>query len=322
MKYILFARGVKRFMSAHPQPDTALRGVIPILLVPFDAAGTIDDDGLRAVTQAELALHPQGIGIGGFASEAYKLTDAERLHCAEIVADELAGRVPLIVGLSPGGTFAAIQQARDYAHLHPAAYMTLPPATLHYPQAALVDHYCALADSTAVPIMIQQSPHLPGYAHTGLDAAALAEIANRAPGVRYFKIEGAGSAARIAALRQQAGDAVRIFGGVGGIALVDELTAGADGVLPGVGFNQVFHRAWAAWERGDRAGALAVLAHATPLIDAVSARGHEFSLHARKHILHGRGLIGTATVRRPTVHIDPADLFAVDAALAVLAHLP
>lgn len=296
-----------------------LRGVIPILFVPFHADETIDEMGLRAVTQAELALHPQGIGIGGFASEAYKLTDAERLRCAEIVADEIAGRVPLIIGMAPGGTTAAIQQARQYAAFAPAALMTLPPATMHYPTASVIDHYVRLADAAPAPIMIQMSPHLPGYAHTGLDADALGTIADRAPNVRYFKIEGAESARRIGELRQRIDDRCGIFGGVGGIALVDELAAGADGVLPGIGFNPVFHRAWAAWQGGHHAAALEILRAASPLIEAVSGRGHEFSLHARKHILLSRGVIAAAVVRQPTVSVTHADLEVVSRALAAWA---
>lgn len=291
-----------------------LRGVIPILLVPFTPDGVIDEAGLRAVTRLELADQPQGIGIGGFASEAYKLTDAERLRCAEIVAETIAGAVPLIIGLSPGSTAAAIQQARDYAALRPHALMTLPPHVMHYPVSAIVDHYAALADAASVPIMIQQSPHLPGYVHTGLETDALAAIAQRAPNVRYFKIEGAGSAARIGALRDRLGATVGIFGGVGGIALVDELAAGADGVLPGVGFNPVFHRAWAAWERGDRAGALAILTAASPLIEAVSGHGHEYSLHARKYLLKLRGVIPSDAVRAPGVPFTDADRSAIAAA--------
>ncbi|MGQ9909367.1 MAG: dihydrodipicolinate synthase family protein [Candidatus Flexifilum sp.] len=297
-------------------PDQLLRGVIPILPVPFHPDETIDEDGLRAVVRAELALQPQGIGIGGFASEAYKMTDAERLRCAAIVADEVAGRVPLIIGLSPGGTAAAIEQARQCAAFAPAALMTLPPATMHYPVDAVIDHYVRLAEDAPAPIMIQMSPHLPGYAHTGLDADALATIAERAPNVRYFKIEGAESARRIGALRQRVGDRCGIFGGVGGIALVDELAAGADGVLPGVGFNPVFHRAWAAWEAGRHAAALEILRAAGPLIDAVSGRGHEFSLHARKHLLRERGIISAATVRCPTVSVTAADREAVSRAYA------
>ncbi|MCS7070393.1 MAG: dihydrodipicolinate synthase family protein, partial [Anaerolinea sp.] len=181
---------------------------------------------------------------------------------------------------------------------------------------AVIEHYIRLAEASPVPIMIQMSPHLPGYAHTGLDADALAAIAERAPNVRYFKIEGAESARRIGALRQRIGDRCGIFGGVGGIALVDELAAGADGVLPGVGFNPVFHRAWAAWEAGHHADALEILRAASSLIDAVSGRGHEFSLHARKHLLCERGLIAAPTVRRPTVSAAPTDLEAVSRAYA------
>jgi len=288
--------------------DQLLRGVIPILFVPFHADETIDEAGLRAVTRAELALQPQGIGIGGFASEAYKMTDAERLRCIEIVADEVAGRVPLVIGMAPGGTAAAIQQARQYAVFAPAALMTLPPATMHYPVPAVIDHYVQLAEASPVPIMLQMSPHLAGYAHTGLSAEVLGTIADRAPNVRYFKIEGPESARRIGELRQRVDGHRGIFGGVGGLSLVDELAAGADGVLPGIGFNRVFHRAWAAWEAGQRGAALDVLRAASPLIDAVSGRGHEFSLHARKHLLRALGVIACAVVRQPTVSVTEADL--------------
>ena len=69
------------------------------------------------------------LGVGGFASEAYELTDAERLRCAEIVADEAGPGTPLIIGMAAGSTYAAIQQARQVAALRPAALMVLPPST-------------------------------------------------------------------------------------------------------------------------------------------------------------------------------------------------
>jgi dihydrodipicolinate synthase/N-acetylneuraminate lyase len=57
-----------------------LRGIYPITLTPFDANGQIDEDSLRRVVRFELEGGAHGIGEGGFASEAYKLTDAERLR--------------------------------------------------------------------------------------------------------------------------------------------------------------------------------------------------------------------------------------------------
>ncbi|MBL8156676.1 MAG: dihydrodipicolinate synthase family protein [Anaerolineae bacterium] len=281
-----------------------LRGIIPILITPFDANGRLDEESLRRVVRFELEGGVHGIGVGGFASEAYKLTDAERLRCAEIVAAEVTGQVPLIIGMAAGSTEAAIEQAHVYADMRPAALMVLPPNTMNLDEASLIDHYITLANAADVPIMVQQSPQVQGYSHTQMSPESLAQIAKHAPNVRYFKIEGPGSARRIHALKSRVEEAVRFFGGIGGISLREELEAGCSGLLPGVGFNEVFIDAWAAWERDDPEAVDAVLRRAHPLVEAVSGHGHEFSLHARKSLLKQAGIIDHATVRRPTVRPD------------------
>lgn len=285
-----------------------LRGIIPIVITAFDEAGQIDEDSLRRVVQFELDGGADAIGVGGFASEAYKLSDAERLRCAKIVADTVAGRVPLVIGIAPGSLEVALAQAEQYAPLQAAALMTLPPSTMTHESQTLVDFYVELGQASQTPIKVQQSPQIAAYAHTLLNAEHLAEIASRAPNVHYFKIEGKGAPERITNLRRLVGERVGLFGGVGGLTLLDELRAGANGLLPGVGFNDVFHRVWAAWTASDEAGATAMLQAAQPLIDAVSGRGHEFSLHARKHLLYRAGIISTPYVRKPTVTADAAAL--------------
>jgi 2-keto-3-deoxy-L-arabinonate dehydratase len=190
--------------------------------------------------------------------------------------------------------------------------MTLPPTTMKNDEQALVDHYVDLAATSTVPIMVQVSPQISAYNANTLSVEALAQIADRAPNVRYFKIEGSGSPQRIEALKALIGDKAALFGGVGGIAMRDELQAGASGLLPGCGFNEYFVRVWAAFEAGQDTGP--ILQEAQPLVDAVSGRGHEFSLHARKFLLQRAGIISNAYVRRPTVPIDQA-------ALDSLAHL-
>jgi N-acetylneuraminate lyase len=56
-----------------------LRGIFPIVITPFDSEGrAIDEDSLRRVVRFELDGRADGVGVGGFASEAYKLTDEER----------------------------------------------------------------------------------------------------------------------------------------------------------------------------------------------------------------------------------------------------
>jgi 4-hydroxy-tetrahydrodipicolinate synthase len=281
-----------------------LHGIIPIVLTPFDSLGHIDEESLRRVVRFELEGGAHGLGVGGFASEAYKMTDEERLRCAEIVADEVKGQVPLVIGIAPNSTEAAIDQARIYARLKPEALMTLPPNTMNNDEAALVDHYIVLGNNSEVPIMIQQSPQIPAYAHLQLSTEGLAQISRNSTNVRSFKIEGLSSAKRIHALKQRVTDDVKLFGGVGGIALWEELLSGASGLLPGVGFNEFFLKVWEAWEANDHEKVQMILSDVQPLVEAVSGYGHEFSLHARKYLLARAGIISHVTVRRPTVRPD------------------
>lgn len=296
-----------------------LEGIIPIVFVPFDEQGDVDEKGLQRVVRFELEGGVDGIGVNGFASEAYKLTDDERRRTVEIVAGEVAGSVPLVIGIAPGSTEAAIQQARQFARWHPAALMTLPPATMQVSPAALVDHYVDLGHAADAPLMVQQSPHIQGYAGTGLGTSALAEIAARAANARYFKIEGPGAAERIADLKGAiGGDLVRMFGGGGGITLPDELRAGSSGLIPGVGFNEYFCRAWPLWRAGRQDEALAVLDEVQPLVAAVSGPGHEFSLRARKHLMQRAGYIEHAFVRRPGVDVNRQQLAELDSIVDAL----
>jgi dihydrodipicolinate synthase/N-acetylneuraminate lyase len=285
-----------------------MQGIVPIVFVPFDDAGLIDEAGLRRVVRFELEGGADGIGINGFASEAYKLTDQEREQTAAIVADEVAKQVPLVIGIAAGSTEAAIAQMKALGKLSPAVFMVLPPATFDYTPESLVEHYVKLANSSEVPIMMQHSPHIAQYSHVTLETHHLAEMANRASNIGYFKIEGPGAPDRMRALKPLIPENVKLFGGVGGISFLEELEVGVGGVIPGVGFNEVFHMAWQAWNAGDKARVHEVLTQYQPLVNAVSIKGHEFSLHARKHLAKRAGLISSAKVRSPTVAPSAAEL--------------
>jgi dihydrodipicolinate synthase/N-acetylneuraminate lyase len=285
-----------------------LRGVLPIVFMPFTDDGDIDEVGLRKIVCFELAGGVDGMGVNGFATEAYKLTDDERRQAVEIVAHEVAGEVPLFIGLAPGSTKAAITQANEFAKYQPAALMVLPPATMNNGEKALVDHYINLAESIDTAIMVQQSPHIPQYAHCGLGAELLAEMASRSSNIKYFKIEGPGAPERMAALRSLIDtNKVGLFGGVGGITFSDELRAGASGVIPGVGFNEVFTGSWKMFNEDRLEEVNQILTKYQPLVDAVSAKGHEYSLHARKALMNRAGYIKSAHVRPPTVVFTEQD---------------
>ena len=282
-----------------------LAGIIPILFIPFDDDGGIDETGLRNIARFELAGGVHGIGINGFASEAYKLSEDERWQAAQIVADEINCDIPLVIGIAPSSTRQAIAEARRFATLSPAVLMVLPPHTMSFGAAAWRQHYVALSESSEIPIMLQQAPQIPAYRHCALTAEELAEIALAATNLRYFKIEGAGSAAVIRQLKlllqeDSSADRYAFFGGGGGITVMDEWRAGADGLIPGVGFNDGFLKAWKDWRNGDNDSAMAELQRLQPLVSAISGAGHEHSVLLRKQLMRDAGYIQNAARRPPT----------------------
>jgi len=285
-----------------------LEGIVPILFTPFDENGDIDADGLRNIVRFEVDGGVHAIGINGFASEAYKMTDDERRQTVEIVASELAGALPLIIGIAPNSTEAAVQQARQFAPYQPAALMTLPPPTMDNGAGPLVEFYVELGNAADVAIILQQAPHIPQYRHTELSAEALAEIAERASTVVYYKLEGPGSAAKMRELKPLLPDDRKMFGGGGGITVLEELRNGAAGLIPGVGFNEVFLAAWDKWNSGETETAEAIIKQGAALTRAVSGRGHEYSLHMRKQLMKRYGAIRSAYVRGPTVQFSECDL--------------
>lgn len=290
-----------------------LRGIIPILFIPFRPDGGIDETGLRRIACFEREGGVHGLGINGFASEAYKLNEEERWRAAQIVADEIGGAIPLIIGIAPNSTRQAIAEAKRYAALEPTVLMALPPHTMSYGTKSIQEHFLTLADQSPIPIMLQQAPQIPAYRHCALSAEELAELAHAANNLRHFKIEGPGSATVIRELKQRLheGDstatAYGFFGGGGGITVLDEWRAGADGLIPGVGFNDAFLSAWEDWQNGDTEASVATLQRIQPLIDAVSGAGHEHSVWLRKLIMRDAGYIDHAALRTPVAPALPRD---------------
>ena len=250
-----------------------LDGIAPILFTPFDENGDIDAHSLRKILRFELDGGVHAIGINGFASEAYKMTDDERRENVEIVTSELARAVPLIIGIAPNSTEAAISQARQLAPYRPAALMTLPPADDGQWRSILCRILRGLRQGQRHPDHPPASATYTTVSSHRIAAEALAEIADRAPNVKYFKLEGPGSAAKMKALAPLLGGETRMFGGGGGITVLDELRSGAAGLIPGVGFNEIFLAAWGAWKQSDADATEAVIKKGEALTKAVSGRG-------------------------------------------------
>src|SRR6185503_8419613 len=92
-----------------------IKGAVPVLSMPFDDDGAIDEDSLRREIDFCLAAGSQAICFG-IASESNQLTDAERAQVWSLAARHLNGAAPLVVATSHAsreGTIAHTRLAQE-----------------------------------------------------------------------------------------------------------------------------------------------------------------------------------------------------------------
>ena len=102
-----------------------------------------------------------------------------------------------------------------------------------------------------------------------------------------------------------AGTDLPVFGGLGGVGLIDELACGAAGAMTGFSHPEGLRAALDAYAAGGFAAAREAWAPWLPLANFEGQAA--IGLALRKEILHRRGVLDTPSVRPPAREV-PADL--------------
>ena len=133
----------------------ALFGIIPPMTTPFDAAGELDEAAIRAQVRWLLDAGVHGLAAGGSTGEGHALDQDELRRLVATVTDEAAGRVPVIAGIIVDSTRDAIRRGKAVADLGVAALQVTPVHYLFRPDdAAMLEHFRAIAEATGLPIVI------------------------------------------------------------------------------------------------------------------------------------------------------------------------
>jgi dihydrodipicolinate synthase/N-acetylneuraminate lyase len=105
---------------------TRFTGVIPPMVVPFDAAGGLDETALRAEARFLLDTGIHGISSGGSTGEGALLSDAELRRCLEIIGEENRNRIPLYAGIIRNSTRDVIRAGLEARQAGADALLVTP----------------------------------------------------------------------------------------------------------------------------------------------------------------------------------------------------
>jgi len=290
-----------------------LRGISPVLAVPFRANGDLDGDGFRAVVDHVLSSGVTSALLFGLASEFHKLTDAERDLLCGLFLERTVERpgFAAICSVTDHATHVAVQRATCYQDRGADAVNVLPPHFLDPSPRAVIDHLDAVMAAVEVPVIVQYAPVQTG---TSLQPDDLGRLAERHANFGIVKVESSPPASMIAALARLG---LASFVGQAGLHLPSAVAAGAIGVQPGCSMIPLYQRLWSAVDARDEPALFADYEALLPTI--VHWMTHvETIVQAEKTVLQRLGVIESDHCRAPGGQLDAFGLGLVEGILSRL----
>lgn len=294
--------------------DSSGTGVIIPVCTPLDSSDGIDEGSLRRLLDHLVEHGAHGVFVLGTCGEFGFLTDSQRAQVLRTTVAHVAGRVPVLVGISDMASERAIEQARALLPLGADGAVATAPYFAATGPSEIAEHFrrikAAIGDT---PLFGYENP--PRVNDTSIPARLALDLAQEGT-FTGFK-DSSGDPEYLGELlrgrRDRGLDGFRILSGSETHA-VDALRAGADGLVPGLGnvvpdaYVELFETASAAPEQADelqtRLRELFAIVR-IPTRDAMG--GSSRALGAFKAALRLRGVIEDDRCAPPSVLYQDQD---------------
>lgn len=209
----------------------AWRGYWVAAPTPFSADGALDLEAWAALLELYIGQGVHGVLVNGTTGEWFSQSDAERTEVARAAVETVAGRMPVVIGVTaytPGNAAALAEQA---AGAGADGVLATPPPYVHPSDDEIVAYYEVIAKASAAPLMVYNWPRGTAVDMSVDLLARLAEL----DGVVAVK-ESTGDELKALESLERLGSSVRFFGRFihrRGMAAIREL--GGDGNIDGGG---------------------------------------------------------------------------------------
>jgi len=293
-------------------------GVIPAVLLPFDADLAIDDPALRQHLR-DVAATPgiSAITLNAHSTEVGSCTFEEQRRVLGIAQDEIGARLPIVSGVWADGSLEAARIARMATEGGASALLVFPPAPFTLGQSAqmVIAHFKRIADTTDLPLIAFQYPLATGQ---GYPKETLLRLIEEVASIRAIKdwIGNVPHHEWHVRTLQNLARPVNVLT-THSAWLLSSLVLGCNGLLSGSGSvipdlqSELFH----AVQRNDLAAARAVNERIEPLMRIFYADPFVDMHNRMKEALVLLGRLPRACVRPPLVKIGRAEIGRIRQAL-------
>jgi 4-hydroxy-tetrahydrodipicolinate synthase len=294
--------------------DESAKGVYIIAATPFADNGALDLESTDRMTDYYMRVGCDGMTILGVMGEAPKLSPEESVQFADRVLRRVAGRIPVIVGVSAPGMTVMKSLTDKVMEMGAAGVMVAPNAGLKTDEA-IETYYAAVVRTlgASVPIVLQDYPALTGV---NMSIGCVNRLLKAHDSIKVLKHEDIPGHRKLTKVRaaEASGDRKRrvsILVGNTALYLPQELRRGADGANTGFAYPEMLVEVCRKHFAGDPEGAEDLYDLYLPVVRHEQQPG--IGLSIRKEILRRRGVIASAHVRAPGVTMDADDHKELDA---------
>lgn len=286
--------------------DRHSEGVFIIAATPFEESGTLDLASTDRMVDFYLETGVTGMTILGIMGEAPKMGGDEAVTFAARVLDRVAGRVPVVVGVSAAGLDNMARLAGMVMDAGAGGVMVAPQPGMNTEAklAGYISQVCAALPE--IPICFQDYPQTTGVQ---VSVETIIKLTVDNPQIVMLKHEDWPGLTKLSRVRAETGTGgvprLSILTGNSALFLPQEMQRGADGAMTGFAFPEMLVQVVALHKAGDVDGAEDLFDAYLPLVRYEQQLG--LGLAIRKETLRRRGVLASAKVRAPGPAMTPLD---------------
>ncbi len=275
-------------------PNHLPRGIVSVLQTPFTNDGAVDEDSLVNLIESALRGGVSGFLAPAVASEVDFLSREEREEIIRLVANNVAGRVPFIVGASSDDSEVCWHFAQLAEQVAAAAYVVAVPQSFFGRLEEVPGFFQSVAQGSNVPLIIQDLQ----WNGPGLPVPVLSQLKQRIPTLAGVKIETVPAGPKYTAVRRALGKDCYISAGWAIPQMIEALDRGVDALMPESSIVAVYSAIHRAHSSGDRPKALRLFRRLVP-VPTFTNQEIGVSIAFFKRLLVRKGIFRTSVMRRP-----------------------
>ena len=203
-----------------------LRGTGVAIITPFAKDLSVDFDALGRLLDNLIEKGVNYIVTLGTTGETPVLSPEEKIAVIHFTQERIAGRVPMVVGISGNDTASVINDLKTYPLDGAVAVLSASPYYNKPSQEGLFQHYRALAEASPKPIILY---NVPGRTGRNIDAQTTIRLAKGVGNIAGIK-EASGDMQQCMEILKDRPENFLVVSGDDALAL-PQMACGMDGVI-------------------------------------------------------------------------------------------